>query len=91
MQKQHSPFLKLTQDLMFKVYFSKNTTVLKSLLKAFLPLSTQNSIQEVEILKDKQLEKTIHLYQADMNFETAQSRDKAEQRKKLQHNQIRST
>ena len=62
---------------MFKVYFSKNKTVLKSLLKAFLPLSTQNSIQEVEILKDNQLEKTIDLYQADMNFETAQSRDKS--------------
>ena len=67
---------------MFKVYFSKNTTVLKSLLKAFLPLSTQNSIQEVEILKDNQLEKTINLYQAGMNFETAQSRDKRGKKEK---------
>ena len=62
---------------MFKVYFSKNKTVLKSLLQAFLPLSTQNSIQEVEILKDNQLERTIDLYQAGMNFETAQSKDKS--------------
>ena len=55
---------------MFKVYFSKNKTVLKSLLEAFLPLSTQNSIQEVEILKDKQLEKTIQTTKKEREEET---------------------
>ena len=55
---------------MFKVYFSKNKTVLKSLLKAFLPLSTQNSIQEVEILKDNQLEKTIQTTKKEREEET---------------------
>ena len=49
-QKKHSLFLNLTQDLMFKSYFRLNKNVLKSLLKAFLPLPENSSIKEVFIL-----------------------------------------
>ena len=48
--KNRSPFLNLTQDLMFKSYFKLNKNVLKSLLKAFLPLPEDSSIKEVFIL-----------------------------------------
>ena len=48
--KNRSLFLNLTQDLMFKNYFKLNKNVLKSLLKAFLPLPENSSIKEVFIL-----------------------------------------
>ena len=48
--KNRSPFLNLTQDLMFKSYFKLNKNVLKSLLNAFLPLPEDSSIKEVFIL-----------------------------------------
>ena len=48
--KNRPPFLNLTQDLMFKSYFRLNKNVLKSLLKAFLPLPEDSSIKEVFIL-----------------------------------------
>lgn len=48
--KNRSLFLNLTQDLMFKNYFKLNKNVLKSLLKAFLPLPENSSIKEVVIL-----------------------------------------
>lgn len=48
--KSRSPFLNLTQDLMFKNYFKLNKNVLKSLLKAFLPLPQNSSIKDIVIL-----------------------------------------
>ena len=48
--KHRSLFLNLTQDLMFKNYFKLNKNVLKSLLKAFLPLPKNSSIKEIVIL-----------------------------------------
>ena len=48
--KPRSLFLNLTQDLMFKNYFKLNKTLLKSLLKAFLPLPENSSIKEIVIL-----------------------------------------
>ena len=48
--KARTPFLNLTQDLMFKNYFKLNKNVLKSLLKAFLPLPQNSSIKDIVIL-----------------------------------------
>ena len=48
--KTRSPFLNLTQDLMFKNYFKLNKNVLKSLLKAFLSLPKNSSIKYIVIL-----------------------------------------
>ena len=48
--KSRSLFLNLTQDLMFKNYFKLNKNVLKSLLKAFLPLPENIPIKEIVIL-----------------------------------------
>ena len=48
--KPRSLFLNLTQDLMFKNYFKLNKNVLKSLLKAFLPLPKNSSIKDIVIL-----------------------------------------
>ncbi|MCY4513166.1 MAG: Rpn family recombination-promoting nuclease/putative transposase [Bdellovibrionales bacterium] len=48
--KPRSLFLNLTQDLMFKNYFKLNKNVLKSLLKAFLPLPQNSSIKDIIIL-----------------------------------------
>ena len=48
--KNHSPFLNLTQDLIFKSYFKPDKSVLKSLLKAFLPLPDNTSIKDITIL-----------------------------------------
>ena len=46
-----TPFINLTQDLMFKHYFKHSKPVLISLLKAFLPLSEgADSIQDLTIL-----------------------------------------
>ena len=48
--KSRTLFLNLTQDLMFKNYFKLNKKVLKSLLKAFLPLPKNYSIKDIIIL-----------------------------------------
>ena len=48
--KSRTLFLNLTQDLMFKNYFKLNKNVLKSLLKAFLPLPQNSSIKDIVIL-----------------------------------------
>ncbi|MCY4512278.1 MAG: Rpn family recombination-promoting nuclease/putative transposase [Bdellovibrionales bacterium] len=48
--KPRSLFLNLTQDLMFKNYFKLNRNLLKSLLKAFLPLPQNSSIKDITIL-----------------------------------------
>ena len=44
-------FLNLTQDLMFKIYFSKDKQVLLSLLKTFLPLPSGKTIKDVLFLE----------------------------------------
>ena len=49
-KKPRSLFLNLTQDLMFKNYFKLNKNLLKSLLKAFLPLPQNSSIKDITIL-----------------------------------------
>ena len=48
--KNRSLFLNLTQDLIFKNYFKLDKNVLKSLLKAFLPLPHNASIKDIAIL-----------------------------------------
>ncbi len=49
-KKTKNQFLKLTQDLMFKIYFSKDEQVLKFLLNTFLPLPPGKWVQAVTIL-----------------------------------------
>ena len=50
-EKTPASFLRLKQDLMFRIFFSKNKEVLLSLLRAFLPLPDERDIKDVEILK----------------------------------------
>ena len=45
-----SSYIKLSQDLMFKIYFTKNKKVLLSLLKTFLPLPSGKDIKDIRIL-----------------------------------------
>ena len=47
-KKQKLPFLELTQDIVFKRFFSQNKAALISLLKNFLPLKSE--IQDITIL-----------------------------------------
>ena len=53
MKTNRSKFLNLSQDLMFKTYFSKNKEVLKSLLNAFLPLPPNQKVQDISFIGDK--------------------------------------
>ena len=55
-QKKQYPFIDLTNDRNFKLFFSRNKEVLLSLLKTFLPLPEKKSIQDVEIISDKRAE-----------------------------------
>ena len=48
--KNRSFFINLTQDLIFKSYFKPDKTLLKSLLKAFLPLPDKDTIKDIIIL-----------------------------------------
>ena len=50
-KNNRSLFLNLTQDLMFKIYFSKDEQVLKFLLNTFLPLPPGKSVQDVSFLE----------------------------------------
>ena len=58
-QQQKYPFVDLTNDRVFKHYFSRDSEVLLSLLKAFLPLPDKKSIQGVEIISDKKAKAEI--------------------------------
>ena len=53
------PFIDLTNDRNFKLFFSRNKEVLLSLLKTFLPLPEKKSIQSVEIISDKRAENKV--------------------------------
>ena len=50
-KKTQNQFLNLTQDLMFKIYFSKDKQVLLSLLKTFLPLPPGKTVKDVLFLE----------------------------------------
>ena len=51
MKKNRPLFINLTRDIMFKTYFKKNKTVLKSLLQTFLPLPKDHApIQHITVL-----------------------------------------
>ena len=50
-KKAQNQFLNLTQDLMFKIYFSKDKQVLLSLLKTFLPLPPGKTVKDVLFLE----------------------------------------
>ena len=52
-EKKPKPFINLTNDRHFKLFFSRNKAVLLSLLKTFLPLPDKKHIQNVEIISDK--------------------------------------
>ena len=54
--KKPYPFINLTNDRHFKLFFSRNKAVLLSLLKTFLPLPDKKHIQNVEIISDKKAE-----------------------------------
>ena len=56
--QKNYPFIDLTNDRNFKLFFSRNKEVLLSLLKTFLPLPEKKSIQDVEIISDKKAEDT---------------------------------
>ena len=49
-QTTRSPYINLTNDIVFQYFFKKDEAVLKSLLKAFLPLPENKSIQQVQVL-----------------------------------------
>ena len=49
-QMKQKRFIKLTQDLMFKSFFSKDEKVLISLLKSFLPALQDKRIENIQIL-----------------------------------------
>ncbi len=53
-KKTQNQFLNLTQDLMFKIYFSKDKQVLLSLLKTFLPLPPGKTIKNISFLEIKE-------------------------------------
>ena len=57
-KKPQNQFLNLTQDLMFKIYFSKDKQILLSLLKTFLPLPHGKTIKDISFLEIK--EQTTH-------------------------------
>ncbi len=46
----NKPYIKLTQDLMFKAYFIRDKSLLRSLLKSFLPLPSDKDIEKIDIL-----------------------------------------
>ena len=77
-------FIKLTQDLMFKSFFSKDEKVLISLLKSFLPA-----------LQDKQIENIQILNPEDDKYEEANKRGESAQLQKRQtggvKNKLRET
>ena len=49
-QTKRGPYINLTSDIIFQHFFKKDEAVLKSLLKAFLPLPEGKSIQQVQVL-----------------------------------------
>lgn len=51
-------YIKLSQDLMFKIYFTKNKKLLLSLLKAFLPLPSSQKIERIDILNPQTIPET---------------------------------
>ena len=48
--RKHDSYIKLTQDLMFKTYFTRDENLLRSLLKTFLPLPSDKEIKKIDIL-----------------------------------------
>ena len=52
-------FIKLTQDLMFKSFFSKDEKVLISLLKSFLPALEDKQIESIQILNPEDTKSTV--------------------------------
>ena len=53
-QKNTFPYLDLSHDRTFKTFFSQNTELLLSLLKAFLPLPDKKSVQSVRFIQSKE-------------------------------------
>ena len=49
-QTKRGSYINLTNDIVFQYFFKKDEAVLKSLLKAFLPLPDDKSIQQVQVL-----------------------------------------
>ncbi len=78
-KKTQNQFLNLTQDLMFKIYFSKDKKVLLSLLKTFLPLPPGKTIKDVSFLEMKKQktyrEDTIQKKQPDSLEHTEQTKN----------------
>ena len=55
-QNPQYPLVRLTNDRIFKHYFSRDRDVLLSLLKTFLPLPKKKSVQDVEIISNQKPE-----------------------------------
>ncbi len=49
-KQRNKPYIKLSQDLMFKAYFTRDKNLLRSLLKTFLPLPSDKEIKGIQIL-----------------------------------------
>ena len=79
---QNIRFLKLTQDIVFKSFFSQNKKVLISLLKSFLPI--QNEIQDIKILNPETSDKTNNIPKSSFN-QSYKNSTKQQNLNKLSH------
>ena len=79
MQMKQKRFIKLTQDLMFKSFFSKDEKVLTSLLKSFLPVLQDKQIENIQILNPESA--TTRAYSSD-SIESDLEKEKREDKTK---------
>ena len=69
-------FIKLTQDLMFKSFFSKDEKVLISLLKSFLPALQDKQIENIQILNPENATTRAYLSDSPADKSTEENKDK---------------
>ena len=69
-------FIKLTQDLMFKSFFSKDEKVLISLLKSFLPALQDKQIENIQILNPESATTRAYTSDSPINRSTEENKDK---------------
>ena len=71
------PYINLTSDVIFQHFFKKDEVVLKSLLKAFLPLPKDKSIQKVQVLDslslpDQNIEDKFSIFDMKLKLNTGE-------------------
>ena len=69
-------FIKLTQDLMFKSFFSKDEKVLISLLKSFLPVLQDKQIENIQILNPESATTKAYTSDSPADSSTEENKDK---------------